>query len=432
MNIPNESYLSRKKRDYLGRKLRQCYVKQKGVVVGDILYYATFLNLFASVGIVLISNGVIELETPSVYIRLLAISDFVILSFVVLNYRFLSRLPSFVALVLIWIFWMVTTCLLLLRYDTSVAVYGLVKVLYSPLLFLFFFVSLKQNPALLRTTNIFFLLLLAFIVPFFLSEVNYKNALLVDSFSVLNDIYYIILLLPWVLLYPKDRWRGAGIIIIVFLALWSMKRTALFALLLALGIYFFSERIRVRKLIEWRILVGICFFSVSILLLYSYIDTQTNGFFVSRISSSLDDKGSGRVDIYKEVIKLQGESTISSWFLGHGHDTVSKSTSSLLSAHNDWLEVLFDYGLVGLVLYSCFNLLLLRKIMQLFKQNSYYGPPMAASYVLFFLISLSSHLVIYASYFAYLMAFWGSLFAISGRENMFLPKDAQFTCILSK
>lgn len=138
MNIPNESYLSRKKRDYLGRKLRQCYVKQKGVVVGDILYYATFLNLFASVGIVLISNGVIELETPSVYIRLLAISDFVILSFVVLNYRFLSRLPSFVALVLIWIFWMVTTCLLLLRYDTSVAVYGLVKVLYSPLLFLFF------------------------------------------------------------------------------------------------------------------------------------------------------------------------------------------------------------------------------------------------------------------------------------------------------
>ncbi len=139
--------------------------------------------------------------------------------------------------------------------------------------------------------------------------------------------------------------------------------------------------------------------------------------------SILDDRGSGRLDIYNEVIRLQSESDIYSWVLGHGHDTVRKFNtmegSEYLSAHNDWLEVLFDYGLPGLVLYFSIYFVLLYEIIHLLKRRSYLGPPMAASYALFIVISFSSHLVLYASYFAYLMAFWGSLWGFYEREIPF-------------
>ena len=415
--MPNESHLSRKYEKNIGGNLRQVSAKKKGISVNAIFLYAVFLCYFFYAWIIIHSNASFEPDVATGYLKILAFCDMLILSFLGINYWLLRGLPSFAVLVFIWLFWMVTTCLLLFKYDISTFNYGLVQVIYCPLSFLFFFVLLKSNPALLSKINIVFLLLLAFIVPLFISEYNFREALLVDSFSVMNDIYYLILLLPWVLLYPKVQWKSIGILAIIFVVFLAMKRTALFALVLALVVYFLSERIRVRKLIDWRFLVGTCLFVAIILPLYSYIDTQTNSYFSSRISSSLDDKGSGRLDIYKEVIKLQSESTIDSWVIGHGHNTVYKSTSNSMSAHNDWLEVLFDYGLVGLALYSCFHVLLLRKILQLLKERSYYGPPMAASYCLFFMMSLSSHLVLYASYFAYLMAFWGSIFAISRCDN---------------
>jgi O-antigen ligase len=432
MGMPNESHLSRKYEKVIGGNLHQVLTKKRSVSVNAFFFYAVFLGYFVYAWIMIHSNASFEPDVATGYLKILAFSDILILSFLGINYWLLRGLPSFAVLVFIWLFWMVTTCLLLFKYDISTVNYGLVQVLYCPLSFLFFFVLLKSNPALLSKINIIFLLLLAFIVPLLISEYNFREARLVDSFSVMNDIYYLILLLPWVLLYPKVQWKNIGIVVIIFVVLLAMKRTALFALVLALVVYFLSERIRVRKLIDWRFLVGICLFATIILPLYSYIDTQTNSSFSSRISSSLDDKGSGRLDIYKEVIKLQSESTIDSWVIGHGHNTVYKSTSNSMSAHNDWLEVLFDYGLVGLALYSCFHVLLLRKILHLLKQRSYYGPPMAASYCLFFMMSLSSHLVLYASYFSYLMAFWGTIFAISGRENSSLRRTDYFTRISSK
>lgn len=431
MNISNESHSANKYYHILAAKLRKSLSPKRGITLNDILYYAVCINLFVYVVIKFLSRGAFESENLIGYGRILFISDFVLLAFMIFNYQLLSRLPSLVSLVFIWLLWMVTTCLLLFSYGTQDVVSALLEVSYCPLLFLLFFVSIRQKPERFHKTNIIFFLLLAFTVPLFILVLNFQNRLSVSTFSLLNDVYFLLLLLPWVLLYPKIQWKSIGILVIIIAVLLSMKRTALLSLVVALVIYFLLERIRVRRLIDGRFLFGVFAFAAIMLPLYSYIDTQTDSYLLSRISSSSDDKGSGRVDIYNEVIKLQNESNISSWVIGHGHNRVVKSTSEFVSAHNDWLEVLFDYGLVGLVLYSCFHLLLLRKILRLLKLRSYYGPPMAASYALFFLISLSSHLVIYSSYFSYLMAFWGSIFAISESGKTLRHQTDQFTRISS-
>jgi hypothetical protein len=398
-------------------------VRGNGLSLNSLFYYATFFLQFVYVYIKFFSHGAFESDDLFGYGRILALSDLIILFFLALNSRQLRRIPSFVFLICLWLCWVVITCIGLFSYGADAAILSILEVIYCPLLFLFFFVALRQKPELHRTTNILFLLLLAFCLPLFFLVANYQNMFLHNSFSSLNDVYFLLLLLPWVLLYPQILWKYVGIAVIMFAVLWSMKRTALFALVFALLTYFLSERIRERKVFDWRWMAGICLFAVISLQLYSYVEVKTDGFFLSRMSSILDDRGSGRLDIYSEVIRLQSESDIYSWVLGHGHDTVRKfntmEESEYMSAHNDWLEVLFDYGLPGFVLYCAIYFFLLYEIIHLLKRRSYLGPPMAASYALFIVISFSSHLVLYASYFAYLMAFWGSLWAFHEREIPF-------------
>jgi O-antigen ligase len=423
MGIKNEPQISGEYMSIPGIYSSQVPARHKGVSLNILCYYATFLLQFAYVYIKFFSHGAFESDDLFGYGRVLALSDLLILSFLILNSSQLRRMPPFVFLICLWLIWVLITCIGLFSYGADTAILSVLEVIYCPLLFLFFFVALRHKPELLRTTNMFFLLLLAFCLVLFFLVANYQNMLLQSSFSSLNDVYFLLLMLPWVLLYPKVLWKYVGIAIIIFAVLWSMKRTALFALVFALLTYFLSERIRARKVFDWRWMAGISLFAVISLQLYSYVDVKTNGFFLSRISSILDDRGSGRLDIYNEVIRLQSESTIDSWVLGHGHDTVRKfntmEESEYLSAHNDWLEVLFDYGLPGLVLYSAIYFFLLYAIIHLLKRRSYIGPPLAASYALFIMISFSSHLVLYASYFAYLMAFWGSVTAFYDRDIAF-------------
>jgi O-antigen ligase len=143
---------------------------------------------------------------------------------------------------------------------------------------------------------------------------------------------------------------------------------------------------------------------------------------MSRFSSIAEDGGSGRSGIYREVLQIQAESDIWNWIIGNGYNTVAQKTSQLLSAHNDWQEVLYDYGLVGLFIYITLHLLLVQKIRSLVQSKNEYAPVLAMSYVMFLLMSLTSHLIIYPTYFLYLVALWGAIFAITHQQSQELPQ----------
>jgi len=357
------------------------------------------------------------------YGKILAFSNLVMLAYLGFNLRMLLRLPTLVFLNCLWLVWVLATGCFSLDNNAQDTIFGLLEISYCPLIFMFFYLATMRNPDRLCTTIEVFSVLLIFCALMFLFVFRYHNSTLVRGSAVLNDVYYLLLLLPWILLCPRAFWKYAGITLIAVGVLLSMKRTALFALVFALGAYFISDRIRHRKIISWRILIGIATLTFISLCIYSYVNNRTDGFLLSRLANISHDRGSGRLDIYKEVFRLQGDSSIDSWVFGHGHNMVRKFNpirgADSLSAHNDWQEVLFDYGLPALVIYCFFHLYLLRFIFQLIKRRSYFGPSMAASYVLLLMMSLTSHLVLYASYFAYLMALWGCVSAMQRHENLF-------------
>ncbi len=387
------------------------------VALNGLFYLATCLLLFVHVYVKFSSRGALGAEDLYGYGRVLAISEVLLISYLALNPQWLRKAPPLVALVVLWLVWVAGTCAGMLSYGTTIVVLSLLEVAYCPLLLLFFYAVHFKSPNLFRTTHIVFLLLFAECAAMFLMVFKYQNVQYVRYAAQLNDVYYLLLLLPWILLCPRPWWRYVGAGLIVVAVFWSMKRTALLALLVTLIVYFVTDRIRARSFFPWYWLVAIGVATYFSFQLYSYVDIQTDRFLSKRIESSFYDRGSGRIDIYNEVCRLLGKSTIDEWMLGHGHNTVRRfntlQESDFLSAHNDWLEIVFDYGLLALALYLFIHISLLRFTFNLLKQRSFYGPAMAASYTLFLVMSLTSHLVLYASYFGYIMALWGSLCVIA-------------------
>jgi O-antigen ligase len=93
--------------------------------------------------------------------------------------------------------------------------------------------------------------------------------------------------------------------------------------------------------------------------------------------------------------------------LGLGYNAVALSSSAFSSAHNDFLEIIYDYGFIGLILYILFIIKIVKYNIILYKDSSIYAEGFSVSIILFLVISMFSHLILYQTYFFYLLIYWG-------------------------
>lgn len=97
---------------------------------------------------------------------------------------------------------------------------------------------------------------------------------------------------------------------------------------------------------------------------------------------------------------------------GHGHNSaiiVNRGHNIDLSAHNDFLEVLFVTELIGLILYLLLHIYLIKRLFFLKRNKSELFLPYLASYITMFIMSMVSHLILYPTYFTFLATFWGAV-----------------------
>lgn len=173
-----------------------------------------------------------------------------------------------------------------------------------------------------------------------------------------------------------ERWRplwlallAAGSIGIVT----TFTRTAIVGTLIFLVLYVFSpshtnvgtmSRGR-RVLVSGLFLVG--FFGAFSLVSEDAVQSRLSD--IPGLSGGGDvaaEAGSGRGLIWRVVLISMSQATPMEWALGHGIASVplvvQRSTGLLLGAHNSYLEVLHDSGLIGATLYILFALLLLKDL----------------------------------------------------------------------
>ncbi len=282
-------------------------------------------------------------------------------------------------------------------------------------LFVYLFATTAQMSEVSKGAYMKLLLMLfvSLMVYYFLSfEKNY----VLDFENQDNAAYTLLYFLPLVLCIKKNSIKILGVLAILVAMMFSLKRGGLLSYALATATYYIVYGFSVSdKKNRKRIIIGAMFSLIVIFYLFNYIDTFSGNAITERFQNIEEDQGSGRVEIWNWIFDTYEYNVFSfDTLLGHGWNAVLVN-SGLRSAHNDFLEILYDFGIIALSLYVIFWIKLVRYAIRLFKKNSEYAAPLAALIVLILSNSMVSHVITYPKYFVLVMLVLGYIHTVSYR-----------------
>ena len=184
--------------------------------------------------------------------------------------------------------------------------------------------------------------------------------------DITNNMGYIFVgLMPCFLVFKKKLYKYIGIVACMLFVLFSMKRGAMIVGMVGVLIILYTDikHFRgVRKNI-FILLVGVVGFVV-----FSFLQDNLfqNDFFNQRIEQTMEGSSSGRDVIYSTLWNSYiNKFNIFHQLFGMGADGTLKVTFNY--AHNDWLEILINQGLVGVVLFFSYWIFFIRTV----KDNRY-------------------------------------------------------------
>ena len=310
-----------------------------------------------------------------------------------------SNLKGFHLLCLLWCF--IMPFVILLNHGKFVEMF---QTILWALLFEASYLLIKKNRDNLNKFRTFFFLVAIYGGFFFFQS---RIDMFMHDLTQSNTIYFVFLTLPWLLLVKRKTTRLFFLILFTALAVWSLKRSVMLSVLFIWASYVLSLlRDKRRVFLKFSVVVVLI---VGGIYGFSYGDELLKGELTERVNREETDEGRNRLAIWTVTWSMIENSSKDALVLGHGHFGVRRDSLLEISAHNDFLEVIYDYGLVIFVLYIGLWVYVVKRCIKLYRDNSELFLPYAVSLSIFLVMSMVSHLILYTSYFNYLVLFWGSL-----------------------
>ena len=247
------------------------------------------------------------------------------------------------------------------------------------------------------------------IICFLLSLEGYGEWLSNKDYTMTN-VYYILCFLPFII-DIDSRWIIRILTGLVFLCVaLSFKRSAMVvsAIVVFTMVLLFFKNKKSRK----TALILVAFFLFAIVTIPLFLEQASSQSIYSMWLERFSDSNT-RGAILLDVWNMQTESSLFEWIFGHGYNAVMKDIGYGLSAHNDYLEILYDYGLIAFVLFIAFIVSMLKYCNRLRKTDSKYYKGMIISLEIFIFASIPSHMYTYSTYFIILSLYWGYCIALS-------------------
>lgn len=203
--------------------------------------------------------------------------------------------------------------------------------------------------------------------------------------AVIFPTYLVLSMIPLLLLVnKKENAYKIIILILIFMAI-TTKRSGFFVAVVSLVVYYLFDNgmnISLNKKIERILKIAIMSVLAAFLLFVAskFVDISI----IDRILEMKEDGGSGRNDIWSMVLLYYKNLRTHYQIVGRGYEGVSRYVmpqGKALSAHNDFLEVLFDYGKIGISLFVIIWLALIGYV-KILRKSKYF------SYALIIIISM--------------------------------------------
>ena len=214
-----------------------------------------------------------------------------------------------------------------------------------------------------------------------------------------NSIYYVLLLCPFIFLV-KNKSRVLLLTLLPITSFFvSSKSTCIISSVIILTYYIYTTFTGIRLSKKFFLLVGGFIFVYFISLFFNFSDTFLD------LQRDINSGGNGRSDIALQVLyNFWNHSSLSEMLLGHGTNAVAKTIN--IGAHNDFLETLYNYGLIGIGLFFLFWYNLIKNVRYL-ANGSEEKKAYIISLIVFFVCCMVSKLLGTQIQMLLLAIFWG-------------------------
>lgn len=273
----------------------------------------------------------------------------------------------------------------------------------------------------LEKLQLFYLLLIFILVVLsidYFSNYQYLLYLQTDEQVVTNSSYFLLYLLPLYLCCKNKYIVYVSVFIVAIAVFMSAKRGGTIAILLGLLSYIVVNSAMLKssryKLLKFMI-TAISIFIIAYLAfgLLNSVDY----YIVTRMYDIANSGGSGRDVVWLKTIDMIESSSMLNMLIGHGFNMVLQDSPIHLSAHNDFLEIQYDFGLFVFIMYILLHIQFIKRIIKMINQGSSYAAPLSCSYAIFFVNSLVAHIFIYTHYLIIFCFVWGIILGLYNQEQ---------------
>ncbi|HRO47705.1 hypothetical protein [Agriterribacter sp.] len=281
------------------------------------------------------------------------------ISFYYLIKMLLSK-KKFTGFMTVWLLFTIMNSFYFLLYDDYTQ-YGLIKMVLLNFLPFFPFYYFSEKGILTRNHLIaFFLFLLPVLVVKFIRSIHELRLEEMNEDVVDNTIYMFIGLLPFVFFFKKKLFSLLFLMIIWFFMIQSAKRAAILCGIVALALFVFeyiytSES---KSKIKRYIFSAVLLFGVSY---FGYNLYTQNQFLIERMQGMLQGESSGRDMLVETLLKVWYDAdNLIRYLFGFGYN--ASRLHSVHVSHNDWVDMLVSFGLLGFMIYFALFRLLFKQV----------------------------------------------------------------------
>ncbi len=216
----------------------------------------------------------------------------------------------------------------------------------------FYYFSTKKQLAA-RELLIYFLIML----PVAIGQFYYSRTLILSGrYSLNEDIvnnaaYKFVLLFPFVFLIRKNKVLSAIFtLVILFFIVAGSKRGAIVVGAVILIWYFYYQMKMIDKKQKWKGYL-LSFIAITAIAFMGYRYYLGNEYLRYRLELAAQGNISGRDVIYSDIWNTWLNSNVFHFLFGYGFASSIKITGGSF-AHNDWLEILSSFGLLGIIIFA--------------------------------------------------------------------------------
>ena len=310
---------------------------------------------------------------------LVGVNFLLMVGYLLVNYKYvhLGRIGE--RLLFICVYMAITRAMLIpLTASAFAYIYQPILILYPVLFFLFLSTIANKSDELRDFFSTWIIVGMLIIAYFFLLNWRFVNA---GGEYHMGTAYWILFLLP-VLLYTPYKWlRYAGLVLVGAVLFASFKRGGILAFGCGLFAYLFVKEILIGRKISKLMYFVIALFALATIFLV--VDNALDNLFSERFLNIKNDGGSNRDQVWATTWQMIQQSDFDNLLFGHGYSSVGTDSPLGLSAHNDFLECIYGFGLFGSLFYFMLHISLIRQIFRNIRLHNPEAAVMAFTYSFF-------------------------------------------------